>query len=339
MAHSPTTSLTVAHLASLTGATVAGDGTLVISRVDTFDAAGEGCLTFVRSSSFAQRWNACGATAALITKDLVEAAGVQFANKALLVVGDVDLAMIEVLGAFTPAATARPAGVHATAVVDATAKVAASAHVGPGCVIEAHAQVGERAVLVSQVTIGSHAKIGDGTVLHSGVRVLEHCEIGRLCILHANVVIGADGFGYRPRPDGKGLLKIPHIGNVVIGDDVEIGACSCVDRGKFGATTVGSGTKIDNLVQIGHNCVIGRCCILCGSTGLAGSVTVGDGVIFGGGVCIADNLNIGSGAKIAGMAGVMNDVPAGATYVGAPAMPAGEWRRMQVQMRKLGRKS
>lgn len=329
--------LPLARIAALTGATIVGDSSLTISRLEAFDASHEGCLTFIRSSGFASRWPTCKASAALITKDLVDAAGPQLAGKALLVVADPDLAMIELLKAFAPPAVQRSPGVHPSAVIDPTARVAPTAHIGACCVIEAHATIGAGATLMSHVTVGPHAMIGDGATLHSGVRVLDRCEVGRVCILHANVVIGADGFGYRPRPDGRGLLKIPHIGNVMIGDDVEIGANTCIDRGKFGATRIGSGTKIDNLVQIGHNCVIGRCCIICGNAGLAGSVTMGDGVILGGGVCIADNLTIGSGAKIAGMAGVMTDVPAGATYAGAPAMSAGEWRRMQVQLRRLSR--
>ncbi len=332
----------VSRLAALTKATLTGDAAVRITRLASFDTAASGSLTFIRSADFAARWSACNASAALVTADLaarIEAMGGQTPGKALLIVADVDLAMIELLTLFAPAAPARAAGVHPSAVVHPTAIVAPSAHVGPLCVIEEGASVGERCVLHSHVTLGPSSRVGDGSTLHSGVRILDRCEVGRACILHANVVIGADGFGYRPRPDGRGLIKVPHIGNVIVGDDVEIGAGSCIDRGKFGATTVGSGTKIDNLVQIGHNCTIGRCCILCGSAGLAGSVTLGDGVIVGGGVCVADNLTIGSGAKIAGMAGVMNDVPAAATYAGAPAMSAGEWRRMQVQLRRLGRKA
>jgi UDP-3-O-[3-hydroxymyristoyl] glucosamine N-acyltransferase len=335
----------LAALVTLTQATlVAGASSsaltpLRITRLASFDAAQPGELTFIRSADFAARWPTCNASAALVTPQLLASTDQTLPHKALLVVADVDLAMIELLKAFAPAAMHRPPGVHPTAVIDASARVAPTAHIGPHCVIEAGAVIGEACVLTSHVTVSAHARVGDATTLHPGVRILERCEVGRACILHGNVVIGADGFGYRPRPDGKGLVKIPHIGNVVLGDDVEIGANSCVDRGKFSATTIGSGTKIDNLVQIGHNCIVGRSCIICGGAGLAGSVTMGDGVIVGGGACLADNITIGSGAKIAGMAGVMTDVPAGATYAGAPAMNAGEWRRMQVQLRRLGRKS
>jgi UDP-3-O-[3-hydroxymyristoyl] glucosamine N-acyltransferase len=150
------------------------------------------------------------------------------------------------------------------------------------------------------------------------------------------VVIGADGFGYRPAPDGRGLAHIPHVGTVEIGDFVDVGANSCIDRAKFGATTIGSGTKIDNLVQIAHNCRIGRSCILCGQVGLAGSVVLGDGVVLGGAASVADHLTLGAGVRIAARSGVMNDIPAGETWVGLPAAPAGESMRNYAAFRRLG---
>jgi UDP-3-O-[3-hydroxymyristoyl] glucosamine N-acyltransferase len=140
-----------------------------------------------------------------------------------------------------------------------------------------------------------------------------------------------------PKPTGPhdAVLKIPHIGNVQIGDAVEIGANSCVDRGKFGATTIGDGTKIDNLVQIGHNCRIGKCCLICGHVGLSGSVTLGDGVILAGKVGVSDGITIGAGARVGANSGVMNDVPTGETWFGAPAMPAGTQRRNMVVLRDI----
>jgi UDP-3-O-[3-hydroxymyristoyl] glucosamine N-acyltransferase len=154
-------------------------------------------------------------------------------------------------------------------------------------------------------------------------------------ILHSNVSIGADGFGYEPSPDGAGLVKVPHLGTVSLEDDVEIGAGSCVDRGKFGATVVGRGTKIDNLVQIAHNCRIGRGCVIAGQSGFSGSVTVGDGVTIAGGVGVADHVTIGSGATIGARSGLMKDVPAGETHVGYPAYEAGIALRQAAALRKL----
>src|SRR5204863_5521613 len=156
------------------------------------------------------------------------------------------------------------------------------------------------------VTVLDECTIGNNTVIWSGAVVRERCHIGNDCILHPNASIGADGFGFRPDPE-KGLVKIPQIGNVVIGNNVEIGANSCVDRGKFSSTVIGDGCKIDNLVQIGHNSKMGRCCLMAGSSGLAGSVTLGDGVIIGGGACISDHVTLGNGVQVGGASGVIND--------------------------------
>jgi UDP-3-O-[3-hydroxymyristoyl] glucosamine N-acyltransferase len=152
---------------------------------------------------------------------------------------------------------------------------------------------------------------------------------------HQGVSIGADGFGYRPDPHGGGLLKVPHLGTVEVGDRVEIGANACVDRGKFGATVVGEGTKIDNLVQIAHNCRIGRSCIIAGLCGLSGSVTLEDGVVLGGNVGIADHVTIGAGARIGAKAGVMSDVPAGRSMLGCPADDLRAALRQMAAVRKL----
>ena len=153
--------------------------------------------------------------------------------------------------------------------------------------------------------------------------------------MHQTVSIGADGFGYRPDPSGAGLLKMPHLGNVIIEDGVEIGANSCVDRAKFGSTVVGAGTKVDNLVQIAHNCTIGRCCVIAGCTGLSGSVKIGDGAQIGGGVGITDHVTVGPGAKIGARSFVMRDVPAGAVSLGHPADESQSTLRQWASVRKL----
>jgi UDP-3-O-[3-hydroxymyristoyl] glucosamine N-acyltransferase len=179
------------------------------------------------------------------------------------------------------------------------------------------------------------AGIGPGCVLFPGVVVYHHCELGSGVIVNANTVIGADGFGYRPAPDGSGLVKIPQIGTVKIGNDVEIGAGACIDRGKFSATVIGDGTKIDNLCHIAHNCRIGKGCVLAAQVGLSGSVVVGDGVAIGGQVGVADHFTVGDGAQLAAQAGVISDVPAGATWFGTPAHDLRATLREAVALRRL----
>ena len=163
--------------------------------------------------------------------------------------------------------------------------------------------------------------MGRNTTIWSGTVVRERCHIGNECIIHPNATIGADGFGFRPCEE-NGLVKIPQIGNVIIGNRVEIGANTCVDRGKFSSTIVGDGCKIDNLVQIGHNSKLGKFCIMAGNSGLAGSVTLGNGVIIGGSASIKDHTTIGDGAVIGAGSGVTGDVPAGKTMLGYPAVEA-----------------
>lgn len=334
----PQFSLTTGGIAEALDAQLLGRGDLPIHSLDPMDQAGPRSLTFIRSESYARRWAGSPAAAALVTRG-IEVAGHDPQSRALLVVADADLALVSLLElAASDSADASPApGVHPSAVVDAGASVAGGAHIGPGCVVQAGAVIGEGAVLVAQVYVGRSARIGAQVTLHPGVRVLDRCEIGERSIIHASTVIGADGFGYRPAPDGSGLIKIPHVGTVRIGRDVEIGACSCVDRGKLGPTTIGDGTKIDNLVQVAHNCQIGRGVIMCGQSGLSGSVTIGDGAVLAGSVAIADNLKIGAGARIGPRSGVMNDVPAGETWLGAPAQLAREETQNMAVSRRLAK--
>jgi len=169
------------------------------------------------------------------------------------------------------------------------------------------------------------------------VAIGQRCHIGRDCLLHAGVVIGADGFGFAADDSGRGIAKVPHIGNVTIGDHVEIGANTCIDRAKFGSTSIGDGTKIDNLVQIAHNCRIGKCCLICGQSGLSGSVTLGDGVILAGNVGVADNLTLGAGARVGGRSSVNNDIPPGETWLGTPAQPIREAGMNMAVYRDLAR--
>lgn len=335
MSGSSTVTLTARAIADRVGAELVGSPGAVITRPDSVDQATPGTITFLRAAKYASKWAKSQATAALLTRDLSQVAGEVAEGRALLYVHNVDEAMSRVLELFAPLATAPAPGRHATAIIDATASVHATARIGPHCVIERGASVGAHANLVAQVFVGPDARIGEYTMLHAGSRVLDRCVVGDRCILHPGVCIGADGFGYRASETGP--AKIPHIGNVVVEHDVEIGANTCIDRAKFSSTVIGSGSKIDNLVQIGHNCRIGRCCIICGHCALAGSVVLGDGVVLGGMVGIADNVEIGAGAMLAASTSASNDLPGGGVYMGAPASPIREGRRNYVAFRNLAK--
>ena len=305
---------------------VGGDGSVVVARVGGLGEVGADGLSFIRDAKQVGKWNEGGAGAALISEKTLAEDGVEAASgdgRALIVVEDADLALIELLAQMTPDPV-RPEGIESGAHVHPSAAIGEGVRIAAGASVGAKSKIGDGTTLHAGARVGAGATLGRGCELFANAVVQDRCVLGDGVILHPCVVIGADGFGYRPSPDGRGLIKIPHAGHVEIGDGVEIGANSCVDRGKFGATKVGAGTKIDNLVQIGHNCEIGMCCVICGLCGLAGSVKLGNGVTLAGGVGIVDGLTIGDGATIGGRAGVMNNVPPGETWLGAPARPSRE---------------
>jgi len=224
-------------------------------------------------------------------------------------------------------------GVHPSAVIATGAQVAASATVGPLCVVEAGASVGEGAHLQSGVFIGRGSVVGDGSWLMAGVVVQPECTLGRRVRLHPGVVIGSDGFGYE-FVGGK-HEKVPQVGTVVIGDDVEIGANTTVDRSRFEKTAIGEGTKIDNLVQVGHNVIIGKHCLICALVGIGGSCTLGDFVVVGGQSGLAGHLTVGAGAMIAAQSGVKDDIPAKTSVWGSPSNPILLEQKLTILRRRL----
>jgi UDP-3-O-[3-hydroxymyristoyl] glucosamine N-acyltransferase len=327
----------IAALADLVGARIEApdgfDGSQVVEGLNTVDRAGPAELTFVGNGKYARLLESSKALAAVVS-DSVELAPAASA-RAILRVKSADHAMIAILERFAPRELLPPGGVDRQARIDATARIGAGVRIGAFVTIARGASIGANTTLFDGVHVYEGATIGDGCVLHSNVVIRERCSIGNRCILASGVVIGTDGFGYRPSPDGRGIAKIPHIGSVVIEDDVEIGANSCVDRGKFGATRIGAGTKIDNLCQIGHNCEIGRCVVISGLTGIAGSTKVGDGAQLGGGCGIADHLVIGRGVRLAARSAVMSDIPDGETWAGMPAQDLRHALREIALVRKL----
>jgi len=321
------------QLAEMLGAELDGPADLELTSIDPLDNAGPGSLSFIRSDRYARRWARSAASAALVTRGL-DVPGHDASARALLIVDDADHAMVAILHAITPEPDLPPVGVHPSSVVDPSAEIDPTARVGPLCVVGADASIGCNASLVARVTLGRATRLGADGILHPGVVIQPSCIIGDRCVFHPGVMIGADGFGYIPGQDGA-VIKVPHLGNVVIGNDVEIGANACVDRAKFGSTTVGDHAKIDNLVQIGHNCSIGRAAIICGAAALAGSVKVDDGALIGGMSALAEQSRVGAGSRLGGGAQLMGNIPDGETYVGQPAGPAKETMANYAAFRRL----
>lgn len=311
---------TTGELAAVLGAELDGPADLPITGIETLENAGPGALAFIRSARYASRWPESKASAALVTRG-IEVPGHGPSGRALLVVEDADLAMIELLKvAQDRLSPPNPEpGVHPTAAVGEGASVAASASVGEFAVIGVDAVIGEGARIGPHSIVAEGVRVGDGTTLHARVTLMRGTTLGRGCEIFPGVVIGGDGFGFLPGPEGP--IKVPHIGGVKIGDGVEIGSCTSIDRGKFSDTVIGDAVKIDNQVQIGHACKIGRGAIICGCCGIGGSVKIGEGALIGGHVGVADNIEIAAGAQIGGGAACEKSVTADEPWWGWPARP------------------
>ncbi|MDO7135340.1 UDP-3-O-(3-hydroxymyristoyl)glucosamine N-acyltransferase [Algibacter lectus] len=329
------TSYTIEEINDVLQGELIGHTTQKINGPEQLQNANNNHITFVGSVKYVKFWADSKACAAVVNDNLKIEAG---DNRAIIKVKNADLAMAKILELFNQPAPVFDTDIHPTAVIHETAKIGNGCKIGANCYVGKDVELGNEVILYPNVCVFDETIIGDKTIVWSGTVIRERCIIGSNCIFHTNVSIGADGFGYRPSDDGRGLVKIPQIGNVIIGHFVEIGANSCVDRAKFSSTIIGDGCKIDNLVQVAHNSVMGRSCIMAGHSGLAGSVTLGDGVIIGGSASIKDHTNIDSGATVGAGSGVMNDVKAGQTVLGYPAQDARDMLKQWVAMRRLVKK-
>ncbi len=305
-------------LARSLGGRVVGDEELTISGIAPLDAAGPDDLSFLASPRYREQARASRAGAVLAGP------GADLPGRTLLVVPDPYRALADALAILHPARRP-PEGISPLAVIGAGCQLDDGAAVLPAAVLGGRCRLGARSVVMSGAVLGDDVKVGEETIIHPNATIYDGCTIGSRVIVHAGAVIGSDGFGFAR--DGERHVKIPQVGSVVVEDDVEIGANVTVDRATLGTTVVGRGTKIDNLVQIGHNVRIGSNSLLVAQSGVSGSTRLGSGVILAGQSGAVGHIEIGDGARVGAKSAVTHDLPAGAYVVGHPAIEAGAWRR------------
>ena len=321
---------TVSEIARRVGARVEGDAGRVIAGVAPIDAAGPSDLTFLERESLLPRLGS-STPGAILARDGVAIPG---SRTAVLRVAEPQLAFIRVVQLFHPPAPGVP-GVHPTAVLGAGVVLGKGVTLGPYVVVEARGAIGDRTEVAAGALVGGGSRVGRDCRLGHGVSIVHGSVLGDRVLVHEGARIGSDGFGFADTPEGA--VKIPQLGRCVIGDDVEIGANSTVDRGAIGDTRIGARTKLDNLVHIGHNVHIGEDCMIVAQVGIAGSARIGRGVALAGQAGIAGHLTIGDGARVAARSAVFKDIPPGETYGGYPARPQRAFLRASAALLKLPR--
>jgi UDP-3-O-[3-hydroxymyristoyl] glucosamine N-acyltransferase len=318
------------ELAAHLGGRFRGEGALRLLAVRPLEDAGPTDLSLLTSPRYRAQALASQAGALLGAPSLAEDPG--FAARDLLLADDPALALASLLALFVPARGARP-GTHATAIVDPTASVDPTAAIGAYAVVGAGSVIAADAVVHPHVVVGEGCRIGPASVLHPHAVLYDDTELGARCIVHAGVVLGGDGFGYAT---SRGVHhKVPQIGRVVIEDDVEIGANTTIDRATLGETRIGAGTKIDNLVQVGHNVKVGKASVLCGQAGIAGSARLGDGVVLAGQSGVSGHIDVGSGVQVAAKSALLQSAEAGSKVAGIPAIELSAWRRQASVLARL----
>jgi UDP-3-O-[3-hydroxymyristoyl] glucosamine N-acyltransferase len=317
---------TAAEIARLVAGEVIGDPHLALTGFAPADRAQPGDLTFAENENYFARAEQSAAGAIIVD------GGYTSDRKTLIRVPSARVAFAKVLPLFFPEPPFQP-GIHPSAIVASTAQLDSSVHVGPYCVIGDKVRIGPRSVLQGSNHVGANCSLAEEVNLFSNVVLYPGTEVGSRVRIHAGTVIGSDGFGYVME---KGVhLKVPQIGNVIIREDVEIGANVTVDRGALGPTVIGRGTKIDNLVQVGHNVTIGEHCLLVSQAGIAGSSRLGNYVILAGQAGVAGHLKIGNRVSVAAQGGVMNHIPDGEKWLGSPAQPDRQAKRQIIAIQRL----
>ena len=319
------TAHTLADIAERTGGRPFGDARCEITGVAGIRDAGRGDITFVADPRYVPDLARTRASAVIVAEGIAAPEGLSG-----IVHENPSLAFAQVVEMMFPPPARPEPGVHPGAVVDPSASLGAEVSIGAFVVVEAGARIGDRSVLAPFVYVGEEARVGADCLLYPHVSVRERCVLGDRVIVHCGAVIGSDGYGYVQI--GTRHRKVPQVGTVEIGDDVELGANVCVDRARFDKTVIERGTKIDNLVQVGHNVRIGADSLVVALVGISGSTEIGENVILAGQAGIAGHIRVGDGAIVAGGAGVTKSVPPGQTVAGMPARPIGQFRRAQAAL-------
>jgi UDP-3-O-[3-hydroxymyristoyl] glucosamine N-acyltransferase len=321
--------LSVTELAQLVGGRVVGDGDILIERIANLDSAGEYEIAYVDNEKFFEAARDSKASCLILPND----SKAEFNNPALIAVANPKLAFAIIGAALHPAKHRDPA-IHPAASIAATADIALTAYIGPGASVGSYSHVGSSTRIEAGAVIGDNVSIGAGCVIHPNVVLYDGVSVGNNVILHAGVCIGADGFGYVR--DQMGYHKFPQIGTVVIEDDVELGAYTCVDRAALGRTRIGRGTKLDNMVHVGHNCDIGERVVIAAQTGISGSVVIEDDAVIGGQVGFGDHTRVQKGAIIGSKAGILpGKVVRPGVWWGIPVQPLAEYKRLNAHLGRL----
>ena len=321
-----TPSRTVAEIARYLGGTVQGDESILISGLGTLETAGPDALTFLANPRYASKVAETSAGAVLM------APGGERYGRTTIEVANPYLGFAKLLTLFYTAPH-EPLGVLPAAIVDCTAILGTDVTVYPGACIGKNVTIGCRTVIYPGAVLYDNVIVGEECVIHANAVIRERCRLGNRCIIQPGAVIGSDGFGYAP--DGRGYYRIPQIGIVVLDDDVEIGANSCIDRAAVEVTRIRRGTKLDNLVQIAHNCEIGEDCMIVSQVGISGSAKIANHVTLAGQVGVAGHITIGENVLVGGQSGVTNSLPANAAYSGLPAIPHRDWLKSAMVVTKL----
>lgn len=320
---------TASQISGFINGEIIGNPDAIITGVSPIESGQKGYLSFIAQERFSDYLQDTDCSVLIVSRNLVN----QEKYKPTIIAVEDAYLSFQILMNLYEEMKSRKSGVEEGSVIHPSTKIGADTYIGAFSYISENCSLGDGSQIFPQVYLGKNVKIGKNTILNSGVKVYDYCVIGDNCIVHANSVIGSDGFGFQPTPDG--YKKIPQLGNVIVEDDVEIGSNCTIDRGTLGSTIIGHGTKIDNLIQIAHNVKVGKNNVIAAQAGIAGSTTLGDWNMIGGQVGIVGHLSIGNHVKVQAQSGIISSVGDKEILYGSPAISAGDFRRNYVHFKNL----